>query len=187
MLDPNQVDETELIRRIHTGDQQALSTFYQKFANLVYGLALRIVQNNALAEEITQDTFLKVWDQAHRWDPERGSVATWLMTITRYTAIDRVRKEQSRAPWIAIDLDDVLGFMGKDSPFDDPAWHDGRLIRSLIQQLPPDQQQAVELAFFGALSHTEIAEQLQLPLGTVKSRVRRGLQNLRDLWQDATG
>ena len=186
MSDPNQVNEIELLQRINAGDQQALSTFYQQFANLVYGLAMRVAQNPTLAEEITQDTFLKVWNQAHRWDPERGSVTTWLMTITRYTAIDRLRKEKSRAPWTAIDLDDVLGFLGKDSPFDDPAWHDGRLIRSLIQQLPPDQQQALELSFFSALSHTEIAEQLQLPLGTVKSRVRRGLQNLRDLWQDAT-
>jgi RNA polymerase sigma-70 factor (ECF subfamily) len=64
-------------------------------------------------------------------------------------------------------------------------WHDGRLIRSLIQQLPDDQRQALELAFFGALTHTELAEQLQLPLGTIKSRVRRGLQKLRELWQDS--
>ena len=183
MLDP--MNEIELIRRINARDQQALSAFYTQFGSLVYGLALRIMQNNTLAEEVTQDTFLKVWNQAHRWDAERGSVVTWLMTITRYTAIDRLRKEKS--PWTAIDLDDVLEFMGKDSPFDDPAWHDGRLIRSLIQQLPADQQQAVEMAFFGAMSHAEMAEQLQIPLGTVKSRVRRGLQTLRELWQDAAG
>jgi RNA polymerase sigma-70 factor (ECF subfamily) len=178
-----QTEEIDLIRRINARDQQALSAFYERFANLVYGLALRIVQNTSLAEEITQDTFLKVWNQAHRWDPERGSIVTWLMTITRYTAIDRLRKEKT--PWTAIDLEDVLEFMGKDSPFDDPMWHDDRLIRSLIQQLPDDQRQALELAFFGALTHTEMAEQLQLPLGTVKSRVRRGLQKLRELWQDS--
>jgi DNA-directed RNA polymerase specialized sigma24 family protein len=80
-----QTEEIDLIRRINARDQQALSAFYERFANLVYGLALRIVQNTSLAEEIMQDTFLKVWNQAHRWDPERGSIVTWLMTITRYT------------------------------------------------------------------------------------------------------
>ncbi len=179
-------DEANLIDRIVRRDQQALSELYQLTGHLVFGLALRVMQNRTLAEEVTQDTFLKIWNQAERWDPQRGTVVTWMLTITRYTAIDRLRKEQRLSPWIGIDLEDLSNILGRPGPQDDPAWHDGRLIQDLVEQLPDDQKEVVELAFFGAMSHTEMAEHLQLPLGTVKGRVRRGLQKLRELWLEAT-
>ena len=182
MPDRTAFDEVDLITRINDRDQTALSELYQFCGAMVYGLALRIVQNNTLAEEITQDTFLKVWDQAYRWDPERGKVTTWMLTITRYTAIDRLRKEKRQSPWLSIGIDDVLEFIGKEGFVGDVDWQNNRLIHSMIQQLPEDQREVIELSFFKAMSHTEMAEHLDLPLGTVKSRVRRGLQQLKALW-----
>jgi RNA polymerase sigma-70 factor (ECF subfamily) len=176
-------DETELIRRLIARDQAALSELYAQFGGLVYSVALRVVQNNTLAEEITQDTFLKVWNQPTLWDSSRGRFVSWLLTITRYTAIDRLRMERRRPMRDSLELDDLR--LGQRGLMDDPVWQDGKLLRSLLEHLPPDQIQVIEMAFFEGMSHSEMAEQLQIPLGTIKTRVRLGLQKLRSLWQEA--
>ncbi len=178
-------DETRLVQRLIAQDQSALSELYVQFGGLVYSIALRVVQNPTLAEEVTQDAFLKVWNQPSSWDPERGKFVSWLLTITRYTAIDRLRKEQRRPLQDAVELDDLK--IGRRGVMDDPVWQDGRLLRSLLERLPQEQVQVIELAFFEGMSHSELAEYLNLPLGTVKTRVRLGLQKLRALWLEAGG
>lgn len=172
----------DMAKRLIERDQSALSELYQQFGGLVYSIALRVVQNSTLAEEVTQDTFLKVWNQPASWDPERGRFASWLLTITRYTAIDRLRKEQRRPLQNAVELDELR--VGKRGLMDDENWLDGRVLRTLIDRLPPEQVQVIELAFYEGLSHSEMAEYLNLPLGTVKTRVRLGLQKLKMLWTD---
>lgn len=186
MVDESLSNEVELMRRIAARDQQALSELYTQYGARVYGLCLRVLQVAALAEEATQDTFLKVWHQAYQWDPERGKLASWLLTIARYTAIDRLRKEKRQSPWAAVELEEVLNWIGQEGSVR-PDWMEGDFLRSLIQQLPDDQIEAIELAFFKGLSHTEIAAQLDQPLGTIKSRIRNGLQTLRGLWMRADG
>jgi len=185
MLD--HTDDSELIRRIRARDESALSELYQRYGGLVYSLALRVLQNSGLAEEVTQDAFFKVWSQPETWDAERGRLIAWLMTITRHTAIDRLRKEQRRPMITALELDEALNVVGSLAVMDDPVWQDGKLLRTLLTRLPTDQVRAIELAFFGGMSHSEIAESLNLPLGTVKTRVRLGLQKLKGLWLEATG
>lgn len=184
MLDNAAFEEIELMTRIRARDQAALSELYQRFGGLVYGLAMRVLQNTGFAEEVTQDIFLKIWDQPDSWDATRGKLLNWLMTVTRYTAIDRLRKEQRRPSWSAVDLEDVLNIAGKAGALDE---QDAMLLRSLISQLPPAQIEAIELAFFGGMSHSEIAEQLALPLGTVKTRLRLGLEKLKGMWFEAVG
>lgn len=184
MPDNTAFDEAELINRIKTRDQSALSELYQRFGGLVYGLAMRVLQNAGFAEEVTQDIFLKIWDQPDSWDSTRGKLLNWLMTVTRYTAIDRLRKEQRRPSWSAIDIEDVFNIAGKQALVDE---QDAMLLRTLIQQLPTAQIQAIELAFFGGMSHSEIAEQLALPLGTVKTRLRLGLEKLKEMWFETIG
>lgn len=183
MIQPNSDDE--LILRLQAQDEGALSLLYERYGGLVYSLALRVVQNAGMAEEITQDTFLKLWAQPRTYDPARGRLVAWLMTITRHTAIDRLRKEQRRPQPSELELDDALNRAGSLAVMDDPAWQDGRLLRSLLAQLPPDQVRVIELAFFGGMSHSEIAESLNIPLGTIKTRVRLGLQKLKALWTEA--
>ena len=177
-------DEAQLVQRLIAQDQNALSELYQQFGGLVYSIALRVVQNPTLAEEVTQDAFLKVWNQPSSWDPERGKFVSWLLTITRYTAIDLLRKEQRRPLQDAVELDDLK--IGKRGVMDDPTWQDGRVLRSLLERLPEEQVQVIELAFFQGMSHSELAEYLNLPLGTVKTRVRLGLQKLKALWADVS-
>lgn len=176
-------DEADLARRLVEQDQRALSELYQRFGGLVYSIALRVVQNSTLAEEVTQDTFLKVWHQPESWDPQRGKFTSWLLTIARYTAIDRLRKEQRRPLQNALELDEVR--VGKRGLMDDDNWLDGRILRSLMQRLPPEQAQVIELAFYQDMSHSEMAEHLGLPLGTIKTRVRLGLQKLKSMWMEA--
>jgi RNA polymerase sigma-70 factor (ECF subfamily) len=179
-------DDAKLMARIISRDQGALSELYQRYGGLVYSLASRVLENSMLAEEVTQDTFLKIWNQASAWNPEKGRLATWLMTITRYTAIDRLRKEQNRATTSAVPLEDIEELVGKRSFIDTPQGLDSQVMRSLIQNLPPEQIQVIELAFFQGMSHSEIADYLSMPLGTVKTRLRLGLQKLKVLWLEAT-
>lgn len=167
------------MKRIVQRDQRALAELYEQYGALVYSFALRLLGNTALAEEVTQDSFLKVWNQAQTWDEARGSLVTWMLTITRYTAIDRVRKEQRQLTDTSVPLDEW------HSTTDDVPWQDSRVMRALLGQLPDEQQKVIELAFYQGMTHSEMASYLGLPLGTVKTRLRLGLQKLKDLWLDS--
>jgi RNA polymerase sigma-70 factor, ECF subfamily len=175
--------DSALMTRIVQRDQGALSELYQRYGPLVYGLALRILQKRELAEEITQDTFLTVWNQPESWSPAGGRLSSWLLTVARYKAIDRVRREQRRLDSLADPLDED---QVRSLPPDDPVVDDSQLIRSLVAQLPPEQAQVIELAFFQGLTHRAMAELLDLPLGTVKTRVRLALHKLKTCWEATT-
>lgn len=182
MINDDQQLVEALVLRIRDRDETALSELYTNFASSVYGLTLYVLQNPAMAEEATQDTFLKVWRDIERWDPERGKFSTWLLTLARYTAIDRLRREQRQTPRPEIDIEDQAELLGEEDEVSSGRWQDAEMLRQLIDQLPEEQIEAIELAYFKGMSHTEIAEYLQQPLGTVKSRIRNGLQTLRGLW-----
>ncbi|MEZ4668053.1 MAG: sigma-70 family RNA polymerase sigma factor [Anaerolineae bacterium] len=179
-----QFDDVEIMRRIAAQDQQAFRLLYQEYGKAVFSLAYRIVQNVVLAEEITQDSFLKVWNHKNQWDPKKGKLKNWLLTITHFTAIDRLRKER-RQPTLH---QDTIEDMEEQFPSGngEPPVHDGALLLMLVQQLPPEQASLIDLAFFKGMSHGEIANTTHIPLGTVKSRLRQGLQRLRVLWLEST-
>lgn len=179
--------EAQLLTRISAGDETALAAFYDRFGRLVFSVTYQVLQSQTLAEEVTQDTFLKIWNRAHQWDASRGKVTTWLLTIARYTAIDRLRAEQRRDGRGQVDLDEVVNTLGEHSPIDDPSWADERLMREILGELPSDQRQVLELAYFRDMSHSEMAEALNIPLGTIKGRVRAGLMKLRALWFQKSG
>ncbi len=170
------------MRRISERDQSALAEFYDQYGALVYGMTLRVLQDNTLAEEAAQDTFLKVWHQAERWDASRGKVVSWLLTIARFTAIDRLQKEKRQAPPSSVDIDEMHGLGETDALLGGVAALDAEALRELLRQLPPEQVQAIELAYFQGLSHSEIATATGQPLGTVKSRIRDGMRALRGMW-----
>jgi RNA polymerase sigma-70 factor (ECF subfamily) len=175
--------DRELIERIARRDQQALLLIYQKYGDLVYSFALRVVGETGLAEEVAQDIFLKVWRHPERWNPALGQFSSWLLAITRNAAIDRLRAEQRRPGFRAAELDPSVAAQPVGSG--DLAWLDGQLLRRLLGELPAEQRTLIELAFFTGYTHSELAEHLQLPLGTVKTRIRAGLQKLRALWHAA--
>src|SRR5436190_20428167 len=143
--------DSELLRLIAHRDQDALSELYQRYCNLVYSLAFHTLQNTDLAEEVTQDVFIKIWIRPNQWNPAQGKFSSWLLTVTRYTAIDRLRKEQ-RQPASSLMPPEAV----PDGPPRDPSQPDGDEIRRWIGQLPPEQAQAIEFAFFRGMTHTEI-------------------------------
>jgi RNA polymerase sigma-70 factor (ECF subfamily) len=178
-------DEATLMQRIAARDQAGLAEFYDLYSPRVYGMSIRILQNTALAVEALQDTFLKIWNQADQWQADRGSVPAWVLTIARFTAIDRLRKEKRHAPLSAVDLDNILEIMGQPSAVNKPGWFDAEILRDMLRELPAEQIEAINLAFFEGMTHAEIAQYLNQPLGTVKSRIRQGLLTLRGLWLQA--
>lgn len=184
-IDPS-ISDADLMVRVQRRDESALALLYDRFGKAAYSVAYHVLQNSTLAEEATQDAFLKVWTQAHLWDANRGKPSTWLLTITRFTAIDRLRVENRRTAAHAVDLDDVLYTLGSVAPIDEPTWADKRLAKSLLNRLSPEQRQVLELAYFRDMSHSEMAEHLAIPLGTIKGRVRAALHKLRDLWAEQT-
>jgi RNA polymerase sigma-70 factor (ECF subfamily) len=173
--------DRDAVGRMIAGDAEGLSALYARHGRLVYSLALRIVREQADAEDVTQDVFVQAWRQADRFDTRRGSVAAWLLTVTRARAIDLLRRRRVR-PQPADDSVDAEAW--DDSPRQDVQLEfteRARAIRTALESLPFVQRLAIELAFFDGLTHTEIAEQLEMPLGTVKTRVRQGLLRLRDI------
>ena len=186
MPDYPQFDDVAVMQRIHAQDQTALSELYDQYAGLVYGMAMRVLQNRTLAEEASQDTFMKIWKQAGNWNPEKGKLVSWLLTLARYTAIDRLRKETRQSPWTAIGFDDLVNLIGKSGVVNQSIWYDAQVLKDLMAQLPEEQIEAIELAFFKGMSHSEIARHLNMPLGTIKSRIRIGLQTLKGLWIQET-
>lgn len=181
------LSDSDLMQLIMQEDQDALMALYGRYGSQVYSLALRVLRHATLAEEATQDTFLKVWHKSLSWDPTKGQLGSWLLTIARYTAIDHLRREQRQ---VATEIDQLESLPDPSANFGvvgDARWQDGQLLRELMAELPPEQAQVIELAFFQGLTHSELAEHLDLPLGTVKTRARLGLQKLRALWMESTG
>jgi RNA polymerase sigma-70 factor, ECF subfamily len=178
--------DLELMQRIEKHDQSALALLYARYGKAIYSLTFRVLQNTVLAEEATQDTFLKVWRMAARWDSTKGQLLSWLLTVARNSAIDRMRQEKRQSTSNITPLEDTMPIVSTTDVPDDPLMRDGQLLRQLIGQLPPEQAHAIELAFFGGLTHSELADHLKLPLGTVKARIRMGLQKLRNAWEEAT-
>jgi RNA polymerase sigma-70 factor (ECF subfamily) len=178
--------EVELLHQVAQRDQDALMSLYTRFGNLVFSLSLRILHQPGLAEEVTQDIFLKVWNQPERWNPALGQFSSWLLAITRNAAIDRLRRE-SRHATVDWDPADSLEATLEEFVGDQPSWYDGQELRKLLLRLPREQRQVIELAFYDGYTHSELAELLNLPLGTVKTRLRMGMQKLRTLWEATAG
>ncbi|MBX3084683.1 MAG: sigma-70 family RNA polymerase sigma factor [Anaerolineae bacterium] len=181
---PSQFDDVETMNRIAMRDQQAFQAVYQQYGKAIYSLAYRILDNVTLAEEVTQDTLLKVWWQKTQWDPKKGNLKNWLLAITHFTAIDRLRQEM-RQPALHSDSIDEIEEQRTILP-EDSGWQDGIMLHTLMTQLPIEQASLIELAFFQGMSHSDIANKTQLPLGTVKTRLRTGLQKLRELWMESS-
>lgn len=175
-----QIDDIDLMKQIAARDQQAFRVLYQEYGKAVYSLAYQVLQNSTLAEEVAQDTFVKVWQSKSQWDPAKGKLKNWLLTITQFTAIDRLRQER-RQPNLHPDSIDE---MAEEIPAyaSESLWRDGTTLRMLVEQLPQEQALLIGLAFFRGMSHGDISEVTHIPLGTVKTRLRTGLQKLRELW-----
>lgn len=174
-------DLQELIYRIMKQDQSAFAALYKAMAARVHSLALRITGCFQLAEEVAEDTFFQVWRQAPRFDPSRGTAKAWILTIARSRALDARR---SIPPFEALEENETVGNKDSQSHDDPPdllsAVEQNQLLHGALQALDPLPRQLITLSFFRGLSHEEIASHAELPLGTVKSHIRRAVIHLRE-------
>lgn len=176
-------EDVSSLRQASEGDGPALSRLYDTHARAIYSLALRVLGDQADAEDVVQEVFAQAWRQAGRYDARRGTVAAWLLTMARTRAIDRLRARRARPDTRGSDPDDAGQALA--APLIDPgdtlaAERDAARVRAALADLPLLQRLAIELAYFEGLSQSEIAERLEQPLGTIKTRIRLGLLKLRD-------
>jgi RNA polymerase sigma-70 factor (ECF subfamily) len=170
----------QLLARVATGDRAAFAELYDATASRLYGLARRLLVDAAQAEEVTQEVYLEIWQTAARYEPSRGSAVGWMLTLTHRRSVDRIRSAQASR-----DRDLRIGIRDQAREYDQVAEAvevriESERVAVALQKLTELQRQAVTLAYFKGLSHTEVAALLHIPVGTVKTRLRDGLIRLRD-------
>ena len=185
---PSEISDNELLAAVSRGDEQALAAVYDRYRLILFGLILRILHDRQEAEDVLQETFLQVWRRAGDFDATRGRAFTWLVTIGRSRALDRLRALGSRARTaeevIAHSAHDQSGDAAEEAVKSEQ----GKIVRQALMELPEEQKRTLFLAYFEGLTQSEIATRLGDPLGTVKTRMRTGLMKLREvLRQDTRG
>ncbi len=177
--------DMRLFERIRQGDQRALADIYDHRSSLVYSLVISIVGNVADAEEVTQEVFLRVWRKSELFDPKRGSALAWIVTMTRRLAIDRTRskgyKSQSRNVELSVQVDEAVSSRDYSNPTDEMLLRlQSGEVKSALANLNEKHLEVINLSYYKNMSHSEIAAQLESPLGTVKSRLREAVNHLRN-------
>jgi RNA polymerase sigma-70 factor (ECF subfamily) len=171
------------MQQLSLRDRHAFEVIYDRYGDLVYSTALRVLRDPQLAEDISQEIFVRLWRKPERYVAERGRFLTWLISVTRNRAVDEVRARGRRQRYETASPEEQERELPASEAID-PALNaqlaEGRrIVRAALAELPPEQRQVIELAFFGGLTQREIADRLAQPLGTVKTRIRLGMQKLR--------
>jgi len=179
---PNELSDEALLSAIARGDVLAMDSLHQRYSRILYSLAYRMVADHQIAEDLIQDAFLSVWRRSTSFSPQAGAARSWLISILHHRAIDYLRRVRRRshiqeAPLDEIELDETTAV----SDVWDEAWRSvqSSQVRAALMQIPPEQRLVIELAYFQGWTHTEIAEGTLTPLGTVKARMRLGLNHLK--------
>jgi RNA polymerase sigma-70 factor (ECF subfamily) len=179
------IDDIELIQRVGSGDRACFEEFYHRHSSLIFSTAYKVLNNPDDAEDVLQDVMFMVWEKSPMYDVSRGKPLNWAITMTRNKSIDRLRSVQRRLrlkedagrellPLLPVETGSRMG-----SPLD--LGEKRQIVRSAVMKLNREQREVIEMAYFGGLTQLEISEKLKTPLGTVKARIRRGMQRLRKL------
>ena len=178
--DDRRAEEAALLVRIRERDERAIEALHERYSGPLYSLAYQVTGGDRFAQDVVQEVFVAVWKNAGRFDPARGSLSSWLFALARHKAIDLVRREANVRRHTA-DVDLELEEAADD--VDQEAWRRVRrdAVRAAMAELPEAQRVALEMAFFGGLTHVEVSEALGIPLGTAKTRIRTALLRLRDI------
>jgi RNA polymerase sigma-70 factor (ECF subfamily) len=177
------LSDEAVLSLVASADDEALAELYDRFGGVAYGLALRILRDEALAQDAVQEAFLAVWRTADRFLAERARASTWILTLVHRRAVDLVRREDRRR---AEPLADEPQVPAPDSVEEQATVRfQRRIVQEALRRLPPEQREALELGYYGGLTQSQLAEQLGQPLGTIKSRMFAGLTRLRDLLAQA--
>lgn len=186
-LSQNNERDRDLMNKIKSRDAEALSLLYDNYQRVLFGLILSIVKKREEAEDLLQEVFTQIWEKAEHFDTEKGSVHTWIVSLTRNKSIDRLRskvyKEQKKQS-VSLDDDDVFHPLYSDDhdPLENTIFADrAKRMKEALEKLSDKQREIVQVAYFGGLSQSEISEQYDIPLGTVKTRMRDGMIKLKEL------
>jgi len=172
--------DEDLMAHVQDGDARAFEIIFDRHADVAFSLAYRMCGRRSMAEDVVQEAFLSLWRSGARYDRTRGSVRSWVLGVVRNRAIDLFRREQVRTGKDVSDEDAVRRIAsGESTEREVQRRDDATVVRAAMSELPKEQRHVIELAYFGGFSHTEIAEMLELPAGTVKGRMRLGLSKLR--------
>jgi RNA polymerase sigma-70 factor (ECF subfamily) len=175
-------DEEQLMRMIASRDASALERLYDRYEKTVYAFAYRFAGEAMLAEEIVQELFMRIWNHAERYDVSQGKLTTWMFAITRNIAIDQLRKRQNRTAAQtseSVELDQLADEGESPEEQFDRKWV-GEEVKAAVRQLSGDQRQVLELVYYQGFTHQEVSERQGIPLGTVKSRIRLAMKQLKD-------
>jgi RNA polymerase sigma-70 factor, ECF subfamily len=184
--DSSTLSDEILLKAIASGQQTALSTLYDRYGRLAFSLALNILGDTSLAEEVTQDVFVQIWNKAASYQPEQGKVTTWLASVTRHRAIDILRRKNVRPEGHQVGWEDGIPDLADKGAIEETVELVQRQghIRQAVAHLPLEQQEALALAFFKGYTHQEIADATGEPLGTVKTRIRLAMQKLKQVLEE---
>ena len=189
-MDYTTLRDDELMDRLGSRDLAAFEALYDRYGDLVYSVCLRVVGDTYIAEDVTQDVFVRVWRRPEQFDLRRGKFVTWLLSVARNRSIDHRRSQSRRMRHEALpSLDEEEDVLPSEDARDDPALQavladDRAAVRKALEVLPPEQRLAIQLAYFGGLTQQEVANKLGQPLGTVKTRIRLGMQKMRGALQE---
>jgi RNA polymerase sigma-70 factor (ECF subfamily) len=182
--DEQNATDARLLRRVASGDREAFAQLYSRFSRPLYSTSLQILYDVAEAQDVVHDVFITLWEKASMFEADRGTAFSWAVSLVRNRAIDRLRTRRRRAELLEQSAPSDLGYQDPSEAGEGAATADlkdrAAAVRRAVSTLPPEQQRALELAFFSGLTQQQIAERLSEPLGTVKARIRRGLAKLRD-------
>ncbi len=180
---PDASDDARLVVKVAQGDHEAFSALYDRFSTPLYSLALKMLTNEAEAQDLLQEVFLSIWNKAGTFQPDRGSAFSWVVAQLRNRAIDRIRSRQRHGELIEANAPDLepTGSATASSAEDCDVNERAREVRSALGQLSDEQRQVLRLAFFEGLTQVEIAQKLEEPLGTIKARAHRGMARLRTI------
>ncbi len=175
-------EDDELLVLVRDRDQAAFAMLYERYADLVYSVALRVLADPAAAQDVAQDVFIRLWNNPGSFDPKRGRFIPWLLSVTRNRSIDEVRargRRRAREQPVIEGTDDPVDLNAPDPALMAVAASERRIVRGALEQLPAAQREAIDLAYFAGLTQQEIAERLATPVGTIKTRIRLGMKKLR--------
>ena len=173
----SRISESELIIKIADKDRSAFSELYNRFSASVFKWSLRIVRDRDEAEEVVQEVFLQIWKSAKSYNSERGEIATWIINITKSRSIDKLRNTKFKRKNISIG--EELLTKKRSGLMTEEKTEDRNIIKNALEKLPAEQKRAIEIVFFGGFTHHEAAEKLQIPVGTIKTRIRLAVSKLR--------
>ena len=181
-------DEAELMKRIKARDEKALEELYDAYNRLLFGMIISIVKSRQEAEDVLQEVFIKIWEKAHSFDAERGNAYSWIVTLTRNKAIDRIRSKGYKTQQKASQDVDAPEFSLEGDTFDPletTIFSDrAEMVQSALDEIPESQCEVLKIAYYRGMTQSEIADHLDIPLGTVKSRMRQGMIKQKDILGD---